>query len=650
MRKRLFLLAVAGVVLLAAGAFAQEARRVEKLSDSPDLPQFEKDITVKLRLIDVTAVDSKGKYVTDMTADDFTVFVNGKKVDIRTFDAYYPGAIAASQVAEAAAGVSTSVAMPARKIVLFFDLAYSSFRGLKNAKEAAEDFVARNLSPGDEVMIVGYDMALRVYQPFTRDRDLLTLAIQGIRYGFSTDPGDSASFRGEDPHNIRIYLQALQKLALYLSSFRGRKTFVMLSEGFDDRVAMFTIPQYLKDTYESFNSSNSSIFTVDVRGLDAPGHSGSAIVDINRRRGRHNTLSSFAVDTGGIFYQGSNDLEPLLLKVDEDISHYYVLGFYVDEEHDGRFREVRVETSRPGVKLHYRNGYFAPKPFAKLNSDERVINLEEGFNYNSPVSDMKASFGVQVFPRSDGSAVATVMIETPIEGDKAPEYEILGYVFNKENKLIDAIHKIIEFTSKPKAEKFQTIEPVNIEPGENLIKVVIRDNRSGKRAYQYLAARMPEVGGGFFASTIAFGAGEEDYATPSGARVKTLKKKLDVPQQEVADPLASLDREGITPGVSNELQRGKPVSLIIRVVGFQQGERGTPELATAYNLRAEDGTSYAVKERDLKVYPIAGSDAAVIVSTLDIKDVPPGSYTLSARIDDVAAKKTVGQRAEVVVR
>jgi VWFA-related protein len=649
-KKSYWMLAIAAILLTAVASPAQEARKIEKLSDAPELPQFEQDVTVRLRLIDVTATDSSGKYMTDLTADDFTVYVNGKKVDIRTFDAYFPGAVEAPAQMDAAAAGVPNLAMPTRKIVLFMDQAYCSFRGLKNAKEAAEEFVTRNLSPGDEVMVVGYDMALRIYQAFTRDRDLMIKAIREVRYGFSNGPGDSAIFRGENPHNIRIYLQAMQKLALYLSSFRGRKTFVMMSEGFDERIALYSVPQYLKDTFESFNSSNSTIFTVDVRGIDAPGHSGSAMIDINRRRGRHNTLSTFAVDTGGAFYRGSNDIQSLLLNVDEDISHYYVLGFYVDEESDGRFREVKVETSRPGVKLRYRDGYFAPKPFTKLNSDERLVNLEEGFNLNSPASDMNADFGLQIYPRSDGSAVATVIIETPIAEGKPPEYEILGYVNSKDNKLVDAVHKIIEFTSMPSADRFRDVEPLNIEPGENLIRLVIRDNRSGKRAYQFLAARMPEMGEGFYASTISLLEADVDFATAASARVKSMKNNLGVPQQEAADPLASVGREGIIPGASQEMKRGERVSLLISVVGAKKDDRGSYQLAAGYKFRAADGTSYDAVERDFKVFPTAGGDAVLIVSTLDIKDVPPGDYTLNARIDDIAAKKAVGQTAQVVVR
>ena len=651
MKNKAIVLAALIMVVIALPGGAQEARRLTQLNDSPTVPQFEQDIAVRLRLLDVTATDSSGKYVTDLRADEFKVFVNGREVQIRTFDTYSPGDTVGLQPADAempVAGVPRA-SMPERRIVLFFDQSYSSFRGLKNAKESAIEFVRRGLSPGDQVMVVAYDMSLKIYQTFTHDREAVAAAIDTIKFGFSNNPSGGAAFRGENPHNIRIYLQAMQKLALYLKSFRGRKTFVMLSEGFDERIARYSIPQYMGETYEKFNDANCTIFSLDVRGLNVSTSGGSAFVDINRSRARHDTLSIFAVETGGTFYRGSNNIEELLLRVDNDISHYYVLGFYIEEEHDGRFREVKIETTRPGVRLRYRDGYFAPKPFDKLSRDERTVNLEEGFNRNTPSMDMDAKFAVNIYPRSDGSAVGTVSVEAKIEGEGVPEYELLGFINNNEEELIDAFHKVFTFSSMPDVKVFRHTEPVLLQPGENIIRVVLRDNRDGRRAYEFLLARMPELGDSFYASTIAFAAPQEEVLSASSANVQSLKKQYRVSQQEIADPLAPISRLGLEPDVTREIDRSAEAVVILRVVGLGETE-GPPQLTATYKLRTSDGTSIDVKERDFSVYPVTGADAAIIVSKLDLRDVPAGEYTLLARIDDAVAGKTVGQRAEVVLR
>jgi len=59
-KKASILTAIVLMISFAAGASAQEARKLRQLSDSPNIPQFEQDVTVRLRLVDVTAIDSSG--------------------------------------------------------------------------------------------------------------------------------------------------------------------------------------------------------------------------------------------------------------------------------------------------------------------------------------------------------------------------------------------------------------------------------------------------------------------------------------------------------------------------------------------------------------------------------------------------------------
>ena len=73
------------------------------------------------------------------------------------------------------------------------------------------------------------------------------------------------------------------------------------------------------------------------------------------------TLSS---DTGGKAFFDSNDFAPAFAQVQKDTSAYYAIGFHsTNPARDGKYRKLTVKMKRPGVKLEYRPGYYAPADF-----------------------------------------------------------------------------------------------------------------------------------------------------------------------------------------------------------------------------------------------------------------------------------------------
>src|SRR6185295_19504445 len=82
--KRLFFnLAVSFAVFLAAIPFqAQDKKKPQQTSDEQEVIR----VTSNLVSVDVVVKDKKGKFVTDLKADDFTVLENGVPQHIEFFD------------------------------------------------------------------------------------------------------------------------------------------------------------------------------------------------------------------------------------------------------------------------------------------------------------------------------------------------------------------------------------------------------------------------------------------------------------------------------------------------------------------------------------------------------------------------------------
>src|SRR5262249_27482130 len=72
------------------------------------------------------------------------------------------------------------------------------------------------------------------------------------------------------------------------------------------------------------------------------------------------TMNDLAEKTGGRAFYNTNNLEGAVRRSLEDGSTYYTLGYYPGNKvWDGKFRRITVKVARPGIKLHYRLGYFA---------------------------------------------------------------------------------------------------------------------------------------------------------------------------------------------------------------------------------------------------------------------------------------------------
>lgn len=669
----LVLMAVCLVILLpvtqAARVVQQEGKDQEKEK------AFQQEILVKLQQIYVTASGRAGKWVTDLRPEEFTLRVNGRERKISTFDAYYPPPVSSSDEADA---VEDSVKKPAtienppppRTIVLFFDqFDVGNFRSYRNARLAARELISRYMGSNDNAMVIGYTVALRVYQDFTSDIDKLKDAIDKIKYkSFPVGITTGVEGRKFDPDRIttnidnrkfdpikflrmRDYLECFESISRTLKVIPGRKIIVFLSEGMDQQYVLFEMPSLWKKVLASLNDADCSVYSIDIMGMETPG--GAYFIDYDAfrqredsRRIKRDSLVTVATETGGQFYFNSSDFELLMGKLNSDISHYYALGFYLEEKEEGRFLKINVKTTRPGVKLQYRKRYRTSKPFEKLGKEDRLAHLEEGFFRTFPISELDIELGAVVFHYANGDSVAGLIVEAPIELVTAPEFEILGYVFDKDEKLVDACHKKFSLPSMLESATFHHRENLLLSKGGNVVKFVIRDNHSGKRASRFLSITVPETQEFPIASSIAFQAHKKSLVPGSDAKITSYKDRFELDLTEQADPLAVLTEKGVYISPSHLLSKGLDVALVIRIDGIEFAEK-EPSLVTGYSLESSDGTEISLEEKQRQIFPLEAEKSAVIICQPDLSEIPSGDYVLKVRVGDTLTKKMVEKTANI---
>jgi VWFA-related protein len=126
------------------------------------------------------------------------------------------------------------------------------------------------------------------------------------------------------------------------------------------------------------NRANVSFYPLDPRGLvvfDSSLAEGSIdlVTDSRRLRARLESLQTLAENTDGLAIVNSNDLDKGLRRVVDDLTSYYLIGYYsTNTKLDGRFRSIKVNVKRKGVDVRARRGYLAATK-AELDSRDKAV-------------------------------------------------------------------------------------------------------------------------------------------------------------------------------------------------------------------------------------------------------------------------------------
>ena len=87
------------------------------------------------------------------------------------------------------------------------------------------------------------------------------------------------------------------------------------------------------------------------------------------------TMKEIAKETGGEAFYNQNDLGALMSRSLDEGTNYYTLA-YVPQDRDwnNKYRKIEVKLSTEGVKLRYRNGYYAlPDQPAEAKDAARLL-------------------------------------------------------------------------------------------------------------------------------------------------------------------------------------------------------------------------------------------------------------------------------------
>ncbi len=657
--------------------------------------------------VDVRVYDKSGKPVTDLKQSDFKVTEDGVPQTIGSFSledveklAQFGGENEKAQVIDLAKLPpevnADHVLQDHRLLVLFFDLSSMQPDELMRALNTSGDFVNTRMTLADLIAVVTYSSDLRVTQDFTNDKAAIRKALRAIMVGDQSSAtaaqGSIGEAGGTDANGMEIVtqdvsdaftpdetefnifntdekLEAVESLANMLRMVPGRKNVIHFTSGIT-RTGQEN-QATLRAATDAANQADVSLYTMDARGLMAlpPGgdasssspagtaiYSGSAVSSqISSMQGSRETLAALATDTGGKFFYDLNDFAPAFQEIQRDNSSYYLIGYSpTNTKSDGRFRHIRVEVSRPGLKVQARPGYFAPKNFRQFTREEKESQLAQVMNLEVPFVDLPFVVETAHFRRPDGKY--TIILAAKIPGSQVAfmkksgkhdtEFDFAWRVTDEKDHAIGELRDTLPvhmdndtYEEVIGSNLFYEGELPSIPAGKYQLKAVVRENESGKI-------------GTFEAPLVVPDVADANLGLSSVVLSNEVKSSSDLDRAHVThdknSPLQVGDRS-ILPSVTRVFRTNQTLSVYLESYAGKNvtGTGTTPPSVALIFFRhgrkfAEAGPFPGRLEK-------SNQQTASYFAQIPLEKFPRGPYKLQINVLDPSVERVAFARMDMVI-
>ena len=419
--------------------------------------------------------------------------------------------------------------------------------------------------------------------------------------------------------------------------------------------------------------ANLAFYTMDIRGLQAlvaggeaqnaslrgtsPYSGQSTLNALNSNFTTQETLVTLAADTGGRAFLDSNDFSKVFKGVQEDTSTYYVLGYHsTNPARDGRYRRITVSLNRPGVKIEFRRGYYAPADYKHSTQEDRERQLEEELNSDLPATDLPLYLAAGYFRIGENKFFVPISLAVPgsqipfsstSNQDKAT-LDIIGMALDSNKRQVgdmrDTVKLAVNMSAEVRRKNVQYDSGFILLAGKYHLKFVVRENQSGR-----------------------MGSFETDVDIPD-LKTQPLKISSVVLANQIQpakknhnnnDPLIR-DGTELIPSVTHVFSTGQHLYLYFEIYDPGHESRGTDKPKSARDSGIRLLTNIAFFQGKVKAYEsplqevkeLNAQDRGAAVFQLDVPLIKfkPGFYTCQVNVVDDAAGRFTFPRLALLVR
>ena len=527
---------------LAPVAEAQQAQQVP--------PSFQS--SVEVTPLDVTVVDDRGRPVTTLTAEDFTVRIDNRARRVVTAEwVALTGASGAAPAPVIPDGYSSNEgASGGRLILLVIDEANIRFGALASIQAAVGRFL-EGLQPADRVAAVSTGIGSPSTQ-FTSNRELVRQAVSrmagqrrkdgstgfGVYISLSEamdiDRGDGLTLQrvvgrecaglsdvqltlciGQVESEAMITAQdgrtearqtitSIRNLLLALRSIREPKTLVFITEGFilgDELASLVELGALAEASRTTLYALKLDEQFQDVSNSRAP------TTPFADRQMRTDSLELLTSAARGSMYHIDVGLDTVFSRIDSEMSGYYLLGVESEPaDKDGKPHPLRVTVSRRGLTVHAR------KDVISRPEDQRPRSPREAMiaGLSSPLQLSALPLRIITFAlRGPEPSKVQLLIHADVGASYATSRVVsLGYIISdREGRVVDSqigdgrLPPIMTGVPSP----LQYSAGASLAPGEYTIKLVVAEGDRVGSVEHVVQAKLVDANGLELSDLVAGG-------------------------------------------------------------------------------------------------------------------------------------------------
>jgi VWFA-related protein len=281
-------------------------------------------------LLEASVQDPNGRYISGLGVKDFRVSEDGQ-----------PQRLELTQQEEIA-----------NNLAVLVDSSQSMSRRVDFVRDAAQR-LASYMRPKDRMLIVPFSKHLGPITGPTDDKKTVGEAVAAIGAKGGTAIMDS-----------------LIELSAKLKTLEGRNAIVLITDGYDENSE-----QNVAAALDACKNAQATVYVVGIGGV--------AGISIKGQR----MLKQIAEATGGrLFLPAREEQLPAIHElIAQDVQHRYMVTYTpTNQELDGKWRAISLETTSPTYVVHTRPGYFAPAPppvkpsleFTITDKDDKYVDVE----------------------------------------------------------------------------------------------------------------------------------------------------------------------------------------------------------------------------------------------------------------------------------